>query len=158
MRLTRTEIAETGVNLKSWLAQAQHQAKQVDAPQFQISGPMQLRTRVRRIQSRGAASQTTMWTYRGDEKFRVSSIYIEPIQTTDTVEVGITMVPADMDLVKEISSLSMPLADAFETFDGLESWVMNMTGSLEERKEALAGPSLVPKPPKHEDDPRWGAW
>lgn len=152
MRLTKQEMEDQGLDLRRWLNGLQLAVKQGKSPEFRLKGPCQFPTRMRLLRP-GVTSQ--MRSYMGDEEFRITDIYATKDAVTDSIVVGVTMVPVDLTLVREISSASMELIKAIDLFEGVENWFSDA------QEIASSRAKVMPKRPvikESEDRPEWGAW
>lgn len=142
-----------GPKLKDWTGRLNIAAKKEGAPTFEVSGPEQLRCRMRR----GGQMVTQERSFMGGEVFRVSNILLEKQQARKGVEILAILTPVDLTLAGEISTVSMPLDKAVETFTGLAAWVDT---SLIEPAATPPAPGAVHVPTVAEtrSSAKWGAW
>ena len=159
MRINREEVEKTA-GIKAWLSGMQTICKGPDGPVFKIMGPMVFSVRARKaVRGKGGTTTNTQnWHFMGDEAFRLSGVFWERVHTTDQIEIGVTLVPADLKLAGEVASATMTLAEAIEKFEGIEAW---MDGVADRPVVPTKHPELAPMretAPAHDEDDRWGSW
>lgn len=156
MRITEQELMQEGINLKRWLGAIQRTAKEEDKI-FAINGPMQRQVRRRSSKPGGPLVKSGQHSFMGGEKFRIGGISTEEKVMDRSIEITVTLVPADLALAGQISGMSMTLQDCFACLEGFEDWV----GSFDEwRHLPSSTPRVKPKSLNEERsaNPMWGAW
>jgi len=148
--VTNEEIQRLGLNYRTWLHGLQTQVRDGKSPAFRLKGPAVLPARMRK----GLGTMTKDRAYFGDESFRIGDIVSIARQDFKGFQIKVTMIPADIKLVAEISSMTLSLAEAMSVFEGVEDWF------AEAREEASKIKTAVQTftPVRAEDNVERGVW
>lgn len=156
-RLELEEDPKLGPKLKAWAHQLNTAAKAAGAPTFKVNGPQRLNVRYRKY-----GRPSGPYDFMGGEEWRVSSIVLDREISTDTIKMLAILNPVDLEVAKEIASVTLPLADALEAFDGLEAWLDLTALESEARAKAIAAaaPPVIHVPTVEESRASevWGKW
>lgn len=146
---------DLGQKLKGWAGALNLAAKKEGAPTFKISGPQELDVRDRRFKVRAS-------NFMGGEEFRLTSVVIERERARDGIELLALFAPVSMELIGEVSSMTLSLTKALDVFDGFEGWVDISVvetdaahKSKEHEREAVA---RLPTVEETRASAVWGAW
>jgi hypothetical protein len=159
VRIGKAELQERRIDLRRILATAKQAAMGKDAPVFQIKGPAVLKVRFRKTTKAGG-TVALPHSFIGDEKFRLADLYVDNDLPNKSYIVGAAFAPADLELAKEISGVTLPLQDAIEHFDGLETWFSELLAAPEDfvtERGAMTPRPSVPHE-RNADAPSRGSW
>lgn len=163
MFITRVEInqdKDLASKIKNWAGSLNLAAKSPGVPTFQLSGPCNLKIRLRRTAP--GVSPLTSYDFRGGEEFRISSVVLEKDMALDGIAIRTIFTPVDLMLALEIASMSMPLQDAIEVFGELEAWVdLSVVETNAAQREKAHEKAEIEKLPTVEEvraSETWGAW
>lgn len=153
MRLNPYAIQDTG--WEQLLKELQTICKSHNAPTFSVAGPRMLPALSK---LGGLNAQRTPTAFIGGENFRPSQLVTEKLLQTDEILVSIVLNPTDLKQVKRINNVRLPLAEAFEAFEGLERWVATIVPSLKASTPLGAPDAPVVTVEQKRGSDEWGAW
>lgn len=161
MRITKDEIESAGINLKGWLGAIQREAKE-SGVSFQIKGPISRQVRVRRarVKNPSVGASTRTWAFHGGEQFRIGGIVSDQIPGQDAWSISVTLIPAKVDLVAEMSGMTMSLDDCFINLEGFEEWAgtFDATKHFEQTNPVEPVKKRLTLQEERELNPMWGRW
>lgn len=164
MHLTQEEIDSRGLHLRTWFANMQQAATAQPRPTFTIKGPMQLTARMR---PKGTMEAThAIHSFMGGERFYFHSATAEVSAQDGSVGISVLMTAGAASLAaRGVTSVTLPLDEAMEVFDGMESFVtQHARNATTSNLAAIDGGRFTPawpsKParPAVIDNPMRGTW
>lgn len=155
MRIAGWQLQDNGWKLEQLLAKAQVQCRNGYAPQFVVAGMCQMPTMPRK--SPPSVVRTNR-AYVGGERFYPSDLVITHLQSEDALEISIVLAPVKLSLIREVSTVRLPLDEAFQKFKGLEDWLVSLVPELKPPDpEGVPSVPVVSTEEVRASD-AWGAW
>jgi hypothetical protein len=165
MLLTKEEY-RAAVDLLPKLRAMQLAAKSAEQPRFPISGPMSLTVRKRRsvrpgramiggAKVAGSSTENMEMSFIGGEQFALSDVFQHQMLAEGKVEIRLTFTPrGDASTLAEVTSMTMPLAQAVDVFTGLETWITDLKHVEPEKPKSKAEVLEAAR----EENEEYGAW
>lgn len=161
MRLTQEEIESRGLHLRTWFANLQKAASAQPRPSFTINGPVQLTARMRPKGTKDP--DAALHSFMGGERFYLHSAAAEESTQDGSVGISVLMTAGAASLAaKGVTSVTLPLDQAMEVFDGMEPFVIEQarnatTSDLSLFDKVPASPNVLLRPTPV-DNPMRGTW
>jgi hypothetical protein len=154
VRLTVEELAESGIDLKGWAGSMQRAGRAPGAPSFAIKGPCLLDVRKRIGSTVGKSGHNFI----GGELFKLASLNVTKKDHEGSFLVEMMFIPATMDLVTDLTGMTLTMAEAFELLDDLEEFALEHMGSKAPVKATAVKKAPVSAAAAHESNASWGSW
>lgn len=144
--------------LRGWAGSLNKSAKSASPQNFEIAGPMVLGVRQRT--ARG--TNTVNHAFMGGEKFVLNSVMMNQVPEKNGVDIVAMFMPVELDLVAQIMSVTLPLADALDVLTGFSAWVdlsvIDTELAAAERVRAAKEVVHLPTVEETRASTTWGAW
>jgi hypothetical protein len=160
--LSNEEIIKLGVNLKAWAGAMQTAGRGPQAPRFKVNGPRSMVVRKRRQPvgnghsgpgQSGPATYTGEYPFIGHEEFCLGGITVTSSDSGFGLMAQFT--PVGSELMQTVSGMTVPLALAFEHFEGLHTWAMQFASAKPPAAKLTPAQQLETD---HANNTSWGAW
>lgn len=156
MFISDQEALERGIDVRAWAAAMQRMAREPETKPFGLKGPITLNVRKRRP-SGPMATSVSRYAFIGHEVFRLSGVSQELDAAKRGRTISMQFTPIDLELVKEVSGMTLTLDHAMNAFDGLEEWCMSM-----QMAAGVVAPGEARTAARPADEraanPVWGSW